>query len=370
MTHSNDENQNPNSSADTHTTGFGKSLNWLSLVFALLALSLACFGGFELIKIKKLNKENSKILNELKTQAEVNVINGNQQQQNVHSMQAQLQELMIQTNPTEMVLTDVIHLIHSAHMDLNVNTNISGAINYLGFADSQILSLHNPEFDDLRSLLKQNLLTLKSLSIPDRNGLIIELDTIASTISSLPVSFKSFIAPAPAAVNPTDEPYRKDNWKARLTQTLKSLKSFVVIRNNDQLPILRPEEQDLLKLIIQTKLIETQWAVLNFDAQLYQHNLELIQQWLGTYYATNLSTQSLLAEIQKLQSINLELKLPNLLDMVEPIQKHLKSYQTLTMRKLETPSNLPKIEPATKTPTAPVLDNPAKTPPRNSSIEA
>jgi uroporphyrin-III C-methyltransferase len=249
-------------------------------------------------------------------------------------------------------------LVHAAHESLIINTNIQNAISYLELADTQIQSLNNPQFTDIRQAISKTILTLKALPIVDQAGIIIKLDTLSTSIAELPTVFKPFIGKVYQAPDPNSEPYQRNNWKRKLFNALNHLKSFVIIRHNDQLPILTSEQQDFLKLMMQSKINQTEWAVLNYKQDLYQHNLQLISQWLNNYYQDNQASSALLKEINDLQSANLQLTAPNILDLLKPMQTHLTQLtNTLSLGDLKT-------DPAT------TKNIPSKLPETNPSVEA
>ena len=66
-------------------------------------------------------------------------------------------------------------------------------------------------------------------------------------------------------------------------------------------PLLNDEQLNFLKQNIQLKVYQAEWAVLQQQSDLYQHNLTLIRSWIQTYYTQNPAlANSLLEELDNL----------------------------------------------------------------------
>ncbi len=300
----------------------------LALGLALFALILAGLSCALFYKAQTQLNTNELLITQLKITTHINSISLQKQRQKESLLQAQVQQLITQTNPTQMSLSEAAHFVRAAETSLIINTNVISAIHYLQLADAQMASLNNPRFQEIRTALNQDLTQLKALPPLDQKTLMIKLDAIGSAITQLPTVFKP-LKPA-SSVQPaqSEDPYQRLNWKQRWKQRMKAslnhLRGFIVIRHNTQLPVLTPEQQDLLGLIIQFKLLETQWAVIKLQQPLYQHNLQLIEQWIEHYYQKSSATTAALAQLKVLEGVNLQLNIPSITHSLQLIETHLK----------------------------------------------
>ena len=345
-----EDNLNPSSesvtevpASPTHLAKPKNALAVFSLSLSIIALGAAGFSSWQWFNTSQASLQKSATLDQLSSITRINSTRlSHIQQQNRH-LQNQVQALAQQNTSTSIALNEAADWVRAAQMSQLMN-NTANAIQYLQQADQSIQALNNPKFQPIRSAINQDLNNLKNSPATDQEGLIIKLDALNQSIIQLPTAVNSK-NPEIKNANQSNSanPYEPRSWKEKLLNSLAYLKDFVVIRHNSQLPILTPEQQELLKINIQFKLTETQWAVIQLKDALYQSNLKLISDMLQTYFVHSSEASSILNQISDLQQTHLQTNTAHINQSLDAIDEQLKQINN-------TPLAQPSVSPTTQAP--------------------
>lgn len=366
-----DENQTQATNDAVHHS----NKNWatlLALFVAILAAVLAGASCFHSYKIQQSLAANNDLLEQLKTSARINSLNLNTVLQKNRSLQTEVQRLVTQGSSSFAALNEAADLVRAAQMSMMLN-NTAHASHYLELANQQVLRLNNPSYQTILVALNQNLNVIKAFPTVDQEALLIKLDGLDQSIAQLPTVFSpvkttenpKMLNPSE---NPSENPYENFNWKRKIMASLAYLKSFIVVRHNSQLPVLTPEQQDLLKLMMRFKLLETQWAVIELQDSLYQHNLAIVSEGIQSYYQHSPEALAILEQVKALQQIHPQPHSLPLDSLFNLITAHLKepasTENNVAVSSAITPQKMPKANTDNTKPPS------STTPPIHSSVEA
>lgn len=363
-----DENQ----TQATNDAAHHSNKNWatlLALFIAILAAVLAGASCFHSYKIQQNLEDNQSVLEQLKTSARINSLNLNTVLQKNRSLQTEVQRLATQGSSSSAALNEAADLVRAAQMSMMLN-NTTHASHYLELANQQVLRLNNPSYQTILVALNQNLNVIKAFPTVDQEALLIKLDGLDQNIAQLPTVFSPVkITENPKMLNPSENPYENFNWKRKIMASLAYLKSFIVVRHNSQLPVLTPEQQDLLKLMMRFKLLETQWAVIELQDSLYQHNLAIVNEGIQSYYQHSPEALAILEQIKALQQIHPQPHSLPLDSLFNLITAHLKE-PVSTENHVATSSSAVTTQKMPKANTDNAMPPSSTTPPIHSSVEA
>ena len=229
----------------------------------------------------------------------------------IQQLSAQVQAHVRDNEDVTLALESADALVRQAQLQLMTGNTIIVAIQFLKLADQKIAGVDQPSLQDIRQALANNISQLQALRLVDVTHLIIQLDAFNHQVTALTMAPQT-APPAPPTI-PTAS--FSNDWKGHFQKTVNKLKEFIVIRHYTQPiePLLNDEQLNFLKQNIQLKVYQAEWAVLQQQSDLYQHNLTLIRSWIQTYYTQNPAlANSLLEELDNLLKITLTPTLPDL----------------------------------------------------------
>lgn len=206
------------------------------------------------------------------------------------------------------------HLIEIAALSLYWEKNVHPAMGLLQAADKLVQGLNDPHYTPLRQVLSDEIMALKAIPEVDTVGLLSQLDTLANTISSLPLSTDK-IAPdnTPLLSTLTETP--QAGWRQTLDKSLDQLSKLVVIRYRKEsiTPILSPADRQLLIDQIQLSLQQAEWAIIQKDKALYTLSIEQAIKLVSKHYKTEeKSVSTLLNSLASLQKEDIAPTLPDI----------------------------------------------------------
>ena len=232
-----------------------------------------------------------------------------------HQNRAMIDTLMrdIGQSKQQVTLGQVAYLVNLANLQLSMNDDSAAALKLLETAQHKLSAIDNHASITLKRALALNISQLKATPSLNLNQTISDIRTLSDAVGRAsfvpkPASTHNVNTRQPLQIHPT--------WIQILKMHLSNLGNLITIRHyGSQLtPLIEPEQQRLLKLLIQTHLSTAQYAVIRHDATLYQQQLAQIKQWIESFYFTSSSQQQLLKQVHQLQSIQLN---PTNIDLTE-----------------------------------------------------
>jgi uncharacterized protein HemX len=232
----------------------------------------------------------------------------------LENMQARLERMtkLIYDPKKQQQFSQITFLLNLANLYLTLQKDSQNSQFLLKQALQQMNAINDVALDPLRKVVARSIAKLESISPFNKSDLISKLDTLNVKIRQLPFVPKNFTPTStPKTLGVSTPPTQ--TWTQMLTRHLSDVTAYIRIRRtNAALPPLALEQQQLIKENLSAKIIQTEWAVLHGDADLYQRNIKLIKQWLLEYFYHGAELQDVLAQLNALALINVHPDLPNL----------------------------------------------------------
>ena len=204
------------------------------------------------------------------------------------------------------------YLIRLANYNTRLNKRPQLALHLLESAAAQLNKIYDPHFTPLQQQLSKDITTLKSLPTSHIENIVIQLQSLASTITTLPLAEPTSHQPvSPQAVLGE----KTHNWKTQLTTAWQNLQKLIIIRHPQQMsePLLRPKQRRYLLQNIQAKLNMAAWAATEHHQDAYVAMLEQTIKWLPSYFQANdLKTQNIIKQLTELKKRDVDPSLPDL----------------------------------------------------------
>ena len=215
---------------------------------------------------------------------------------------------------------EALFLMEIAQRSLVLDRDVATAIAALESADSRLAAARDPGLTSVRQQLATDLQALRAVRIPDRTGLLTRLSAAESEVLRMPV--KGLIAVERESNGAEDLP---TGWFARARAVLSNaLAGLIRVRRVDERggTIVTDDEQLVRRQHLQLLLFTSRTAVARHDQAAYRGSLASARQWLVEFFdSTSPSTQAVLREIQMLEAVEIDPRLPDISRSTEALQK-------------------------------------------------
>lgn len=204
-------------------------------------------------------------------------------------------------------LAEVEYLINVANQRILLAKDVRGASDALEMADQRVEALSDYRLHPLRALLAEEQLALSSVAKVDVDGMALQLKSALDKIDDLHVLM------APPTEDGQENVPSSANWQGALDRAWHEVKSLVVIRHQQDgaAAVLVPEQRYFLYQNLRLKLETARFALLSGQADVFAESLTSSSQWL-TQYFTGEESRAMVELLNELQSINTEIKLPDI----------------------------------------------------------
>ena len=234
-----------------------------------------------------------------------------QQQKSIDSIQTAIADLKGQ-EPNDWLLAEADYLVKMAGRKLWLEHDVTSATLLLEAADHRIAELNDPSLKGLRQAMSNDITALKSVTVVDRDGIVLRLNSLENSIDSLPLA-NAILAKAEPQQNPTVSQSVND-WKNNLMTSLKNFsENFITYRKRDGsvVPLLSPQQDFYLQQNITNKLETAIAAVYRDQGQVYRDSIATAIKWSQQYYdLSSPKTQSFIAGLQQLEQQNVAVDYP------------------------------------------------------------
>lgn len=234
-----------------------------------------------------------------------------QQQKSIDSIQTAIADLKGQ-EPNDWLLAEADYLVKMAGRKLWLEHDVTSATLLLEAADHRIAELNDPSLKGLRQAMSNDITALKSVTVVDRDGIVLRLNSLENSIDSLPLA-NAILAKAEPQQNPTVSQSVND-WKNNLMTSLKNFgENFITYRKRDGsvVPLLSPQQDFYLQQNITNKLETAITAVYRDQGQVYRDSIATAIKWSQQYYdLSSPKTQSFIAGLQQLEQQNVAVDYP------------------------------------------------------------
>ncbi len=228
------------------------------------------------------------------------------------------------------VRAETEYFLQTANTRLQLAGDIKSAIQALKAADERIVALGDPSLTPVRAQLSEDLLALESLPFIDIEGMALTLNSLADSITRLPLrneAASNFAGDGvqETASNPDDGAW--DKIKSALSDTVGS---FVRVSPTEDAGavLLAPEQAYFLYRNLELQLQAARIAALQSKQAVYDNSLASSKAWLEEYFDLDDSrVETVLSRIIELQGETIEQELPdisrslNLIRAVVPVRR-------------------------------------------------
>ncbi|MDQ2994830.1 MAG: uroporphyrinogen-III C-methyltransferase [Pseudomonadota bacterium] len=279
------------------------------------------------------------------------------QQQNATSLKEQSTKLqtlsddftqlsaVVRQDQESWALAEVDYLVRLANYTVHYVGNAAVAKRLLEAADQRLVSIANPQLADIRSSLNDNIIKLGADNDVDIEKLLDRLEKLSANVNDLSILSRAKLTPKQeGAATPQNA---SNDWKEKLTDSLHSLQSVVVVRHLGEppKPLITPDQHLNLIENIQLKLSFAQWAVLHRKQQVYVSSLAQAKAWLNEYFRKDDLTLAVINGISELEQAQIAKTLPDLSKLVvavhESIQAAAQNHHPITPTPLRAPNPVP-----------------------------
>lgn len=245
-----------------------------------------------------------------------------QQLQQIEQLSARVNQIQQATTPTEdyWLILQANFLIQSANDQINLTENTQTAEKLLITADKKLATINNSKVVRVRKLLSKSILQLKAANTFDTTGVYLKIDADIAAIDQLQAPIAGKNQPAETPATNASPPLPTSLWKKGLNSTLGVLKDLVIVRQQStyQFMVLNSDQQQLLRLLIKSKLSQAQWALLHKSPTIFATNIKQSKQLVGEFFGTNSTVYSSLVDLEK---IDINPKLTNLDELLTTMNK-------------------------------------------------
>lgn len=322
------------------------------LVVVLLALALV---GWQWLETRQLIAETQKelaqrLLHNDTANTESRML-ANQAQEQVASALARIgalearlaesrgQQLMLESlyqdlarNRDQWLLAEVEQGISLAAQQLQLASNVQGAVLALQTADARLASSNRPQFIGLRKVLARDLGRLRALPQLDTAGINQRIENVLLAIDTLPLSVDARPRNRPHPPLAVDSaqidglsasPLSLTFWQRIGDEFWQEMKGLVRIQrfDRDEPVLLAPGQEFFLRENLKLRLLNARLALLAHDQPTFRNELHQAQIWLERHFnARDPALQNAQNTLRRLVSTDINIELPTLNESLAAIK--------------------------------------------------
>lgn len=230
--------------------------------------------------------------------------------------QPALQPAPIAEKNLDTELTEITLLVKMANITLTTSGDVATTLEFLQAAKKQISSA---KYLAISYAISKDIATLQATPTVDVVNVIARLDAINQQILNLPIIPQ--MQPVTTILSNPPQTISAPIWQRFSTAVLNTLKELVIIRHNTVQPLPLPEQMLTVRLNIQAKILQAEWAALHKNKQMYQACLAQASDWIQHYFALDVQlTKTVINTINDLQKVEVQPQLPTLNASMQAIQ--------------------------------------------------
>lgn len=246
----------------------------------------------------------------------------------LQALQAQTTKLIEQITrdeepqPRDWLMAEAEYLMRLANQRLQLEGDVKGALALLLSADARLQEADEAGLVPVRGVLKDDILTLKSITPVDLSEIILRLMAATKKVDALP-----FPSSPELAESPKDLAQLVDNGNVLMQQMWEELKQLVVVRQRGEavVPLLPPQETEYLRHNLKLQLEQAQMAAMRAEETIYQQKLAQAGEWMNTYFAKqSQEVQALGAELTSLGGLKVTVARPDITGSLAALKKYLR----------------------------------------------
>ena len=213
--------------------------------------------------------------------------------------------------PREWRLAEVEYLLTVANHRLLMQDDANGALRLLALADGVLAGLDDYRFHEVRALLAEEQLSLKTFDYADTQGVFLRLEAVKELLDRLPLRLPEY------ASDDADDASAQTSQDASLLDAfLDRLGGLVRFRRHDGeaiRPLLAPEQAEYLEQHLRLALERAQLAVLRRDQEIFEISLRAARTWLHRFLdPSRTAVAQAMGELDELRSIDVAVPPPDI----------------------------------------------------------
>ena len=207
-------------------------------------------------------------------------------------------------------LAEVEYLLTIANHRLLMQRDAAGALELLTLSDQVLAELDDFRFHEVRALLADEQLALRTFEYPDMQGVFLRLEAVKRSLDDLPIRLPEYTARDP---NASLETPADASMVDALLHRLDGLVRFRRHEDEAFRPLLAPAEAEYLEQHLRLALERAQLAALRGDQGIFEASLRAAGDQLHRFVDPGRSAVAeTLAELDALQRIDLQVAPPDI----------------------------------------------------------
>ena len=229
---------------------------------------------------------------------------------NVNTLSALVVETA-QSDPGALVMAEIDYLLQLANHQISLEYDRDAALLALNRAQSRMASLEGDVYAPIVEQISTDKAALEAAPDPGIDAIVNSIAELLQSVDGL-VSGQERIAPE--GESPSAEERTTTGWEAFVSALTENLSQFVEVRRADgaATPTLIPDQDYFARENVRISLSNARNAAVRRDDSNYQLSLGEARHWLSGHFSLDaLSAQHMLNEIDRLLSLDLTPRLPD-----------------------------------------------------------
>lgn len=222
-------------------------------------------------------------------------------------LQKSAPKAMTETTDNAPLLAEVTYLIKTANLVLLLENDITSALDFLTTAKQRLAA--KPEFLALSLAIDQDIATLQTDAATDIEKIILRVETLLQQLTTTDINIFSNTTKTATSSGITPLLW----WQKILQRTWQELQQAIIIKHHTtaNAQSLTLEQLVQVKLNIQFRLLQAEWALMHRNPVLYKTSLKSAADWLNKFFPHSATIKQLAKELEELQMIKVPTK-PNI----------------------------------------------------------
>lgn len=221
-------------------------------------------------------------------------------------------------------VVEVEQLLLIANNRLQLHHDAVGALHAMNIANQRLGDFSEPRLLATREILAQEISTLKALPQVDIEALTLQLTSLISRITDLPLATDLPRNFDNIATDPAARDSESTGWRRLLDNVLTAARGMLQVRQADRplVPLLPPEQSFFLQQNLILKLETARLALLQRDTASYRSALDAAHGWIKAFYnQSDSGVQSAILEITEMGRQDLEWAQPDISRSLESLRR-------------------------------------------------
>jgi uroporphyrin-3 C-methyltransferase len=224
---------------------------------------------------------------------------------------------MTEYTQADWLIAESAYLGNLAVARLETLKDVSTAIKQLEYAQARLSKLSDPTLLTLKERLSKDIGALEAVQSTDWEKVWVSLGTLSDSLERLPFQVEVSSANNDTVLLSTEE---QKSWRTHLASSWDEIKSLVKVRRQSDsasLPLVTTSEKQHYLYSMQFLIEEARWAVINRHPKVYSDALQLLGHRLTAQFEMeDPQTQAFAEQLAQLQTIDLEMTLPDLSHLI------------------------------------------------------